>query len=255
MKYFNKKSILFSLLLGFLVVGTTVVAANVIQHVENYFEANQENPNENTNQEIGNLGSTYTESQNDIATSTTEYGEVDNISIFNGLRQGDDQNVDANSWVREFLFKDFTDATTTPISISNDQGEVIYVQRVGIKLTGMPTSTTQMFLGTSTEDGLQDDNATQCAVTDPDDRLVALMDNILITDGSTVDATSTIFWSETYPANDTGYGTSIYGVQVNPDERIILYASTTDADCDGAELVSSDAAFDGKIFIEYGHYK
>lgn len=248
------------MLLG-LLVGTTVLGATyMIQNVENLNIGGDslDIPNEITNQISGIsefLGGIFTDNQNDTATTTIDYTTLGNLSIHSNFRQGDDPNIDNNSWTRDYLFKDFTDNTTTPILIENKQGQPIYLQKVGIELTGLPTSTLQMFLGTSTAAGVQGDSATQCAITDPDDRLAALMDNILVTDGGTLDATSTIFWSDSYAADDHGYGTNIKGIPVNPGEYIMLYASTTDADCDLGELTTGSEYFDGKIFIEYGYWK
>lgn len=256
MKFFTKKSIFLGLLLGFAIGTVAFGATYMIQHVENFTAGNDSSiPNVNTNQEISSLGGTYAETQDDMATSTTPYGEVNSISIFDRFRKGDDPNVDQNSWTEKYLFSDFVDNTTTPVLIQNQEGRTIYIQRAGIELTGVPTSTLQMFLGTSTPVGVPTDSATQCAITDPDTSITALMDNILVTDGTLLDATSTIFWSEAYVADDHGYGTNIKTIPVKAGEYLMLYASTTDADCDLGELTTGTEEFDGKIYLEYGFWE
>ena len=205
-------------------------------------------------------GANFNEPQNDIATSTLDLQAEGSISIHDRLRFGDDPLVNNNSVTKKFLFKDFADATTTIFAIENQEGKNIYVQRIGLELTGLATTTMQFFVGTSSVDHVTPDDATIAAIANPGagnaaDYLTGLMDDVLVTDLSALDATGTILLSDVveYAPVDLGHGTRIEGVPVSPGSFILGYASTTDPD--GAQtnygISGTDNLFDGKVYIEY----
>jgi len=193
------------------------------------------------------LGSAYSEAQNDMATSTQDLSDHGGLSIFDRLRFGDEPATDSNSVTYKYLFKDFASASSTVFDVKNEEGQTVYVQRIGLKLEGLATTTSQLFVGTTTDGYVN--LTTQLAVTDPDGAITTLMDNVLVTDLSVVDATNTMLWSESFVANDSGYGTAIKGIPVLAGQHITGFASSTDADRDGAEITTGD--FDGEVFIEY----
>ena len=197
------------------------------------------------------FGGSYSEVQNDIATSTTKAIEVNNLSIYDRLRFGDNPTINQNAVTYKYLFSNFADATTTPFAVQNKEGKNIFLVDWGIELTGMATNTMQMFLGTTSNGMVPADNATQRAISNPDNTLTSLSDNILITDGGIYDATSTvIFFTPTYnPAVTHGYGAYMGATPVKPGQYINLYASST-SDVN-SDIAGSANLFDGKIWLLY----
>ena len=193
-----------------------------------------------------------------IATSTVDWSNQPNISI-DGSYKGAGLRFDMGSRTKDGINYgydngDFTTSSSTIFSIENTSGKSVYITNGFLKVSGLATSTTQLFVGTST-DGYINHSTVYGAVKDPTDSITSIMDNVLITDGSVLDATSTVFSLLDFPGSDTGKGN--YGVIINPGEFIVGYASTTDADNDGAEIAGADTSatttsyFDGSYWLEY----
>lgn len=192
-----------------------------------------------------------------IATSTVDWSNQPNISI-DGSYKGAGLRFDMGSRTKDGISYgydngDFTTSSSTIFYIENTSGKIIYVTNGFLKTTGLATSTTQLFVGTSTDRYIN--HNTYGAVADPSDSITSIMNNVLITDASSLDATNTVFSLLDFPGSDTGKGN--YGVIVNPGEFIVGYASTTDADNDGAEIAGADTTasttsyFDGSYWLEY----
>ena len=204
------------------------------------------------------FGAAFTESQNDIATSTTPFNGRGSISLWDALRYGDDPLINKNSLTEKFLFQSCNDATSTLIAIENREGKTIYPTQWGIELTGLSTTTIQMFVGTSSSAIIEDDRV--IGVPDVTDQTVALGDDILVTDGSLQDATSTEFitnvlWSDSsvYNPKDAGYGTNLGNVPVHAGEFIGVKASTTKADGTMDQFETDE--FDCNFFLRYNIFK
>ncbi len=192
-----------------------------------------------------------------IATSTVDWSNQPNISI-DGSYKGAGLRFDKGSRTKDGISYgyengDFLTSSSTIFSIGNTSGKNIYVTNGFIKTSGLATSTTQLFIGTSTDGYIN--LATYGAIINPTDSITSIMDNVLITDVSLLDATNTVFSLLDFPGSDTGKGN--YGIIVNPGEFIVGFASTTDADNDGAEIAGADTSvattsyFDGSYWLEY----
>jgi hypothetical protein len=262
-------AVLISLALGLVVASGYVIAGgsggfdnqtNNIGNVENFNVINPENPNADLGK-ISLGAGTYTENQDDIATSTTDAVGVNNLSIWDRVRYGDDVLSNKNSVTEKFLFKSFTAASTTLFAIQNNEGQPIYIQDIGLKFTGIPSSTMQFFVGTSTSEYV---NRTLVeGVTDiSSSGLCALMDDVLMTDGGTLDATNTVLWATedeagTFAGCANGFSADFRQVPIAPGAWIVGMASTTEyasGVTDGTKLGAGDY-LDGKVYIKYRFMK
>jgi len=195
----------------------------------------------------------FAENQDDIATSTTPFRHTSSVSVNDGFRLGDDPVINRNSVTEKFLFKDFADATTTLLAIQNKEGKNIYFNWLAFEFSGMPTTTAQLFVGTTTAGLVPTDDSTQRDITNPDNTLTALADNILITDLSVLDATSTVIWigceDADYKPAQKGYGQDLCNTPVKPGEYVTVYASSTPDD--NGDIVNGGNLFAGKMFGKY----
>lgn len=202
------------------------------------------------------------ETQTDMATSTASLSELGGISIYDRLRFGDDPDTDSNSITYKWVMKDFTAATSTLFAIKLEEsdgsnpGARIYLDDIALKLTGLATTTIQMFVGTSTSQYVNNDSLS--AVTNiAASNFCSLMDDVLITDTGVFDATGTVLWAQTdaagaYAGCDVGFGTDFRNIPIIPGTYIVGNAtSTNEASQSVEEIFTSGDLFDGTVYIRY----
>jgi len=214
-------------------------------------------------------GGAFVEGQEDIATSTTDFQNLGNVNIFSDLRFGDDPVIGRDGVTYGFLIKSFVDATTTE-SFENTSGRTVYVASIGLRFDGMPTTTVQYFVGTTSDGFFRgiDEGGTRQET--PDNTITAIFDNINIADGGIYDATNTTIWLETngewYPPVK-GFGIWRHGdplgtvwattsnplaVPILPGEFLTVHASSTvDDDTNQGAIMGSGNLFDTSIFVSY----
>lgn len=206
------------------------------------------------------LGSgSYVEDQNDIVTSTTPYSTQLGINLWDGLRWGDDPNIDSYCMKEKFLWKDFTDATNTIFAIQIQEGDGatkrIYLDEIDLQLTGMSTTSgaLQVFVGTSTDANTSDDYSDLIAETDPNE--FGLMNGITVSHESTSYGTSTVFNSDNYPRTASGVyaTTTVSDIPLYAGTYIVGFASTSGEQDKGTGFFSGDQ-FAGRVFIKYRTY-
>ncbi|MFZ5559371.1 MAG: hypothetical protein ACOZAL_01090 [Patescibacteria group bacterium] len=202
------------------------------------------------------LGSgAYTEDQDDMATSTLDLADMGGLSIFDRLRFGDEPATDNNSVTYKYAYKDFTDATATLFAIQVQESDGastnpnVFIDEIMLQLDGMPTTTIQMFVGTSSSQYVNYTN-TIVGTGNIAGGPIGLMDNVLVTDGGLYDATNTVFssYDSTFAPPNLGYGTDERAIPITPGAWIVGVASTTDGDA--GDFYTGDL-FDGKVFIRY----
>lgn len=196
------------------------------------------------------------EDQTDLATSSTDTTQLGGVTIQDRLRFGDNETEDINSVTQKFLFLDFSDATSTIFSIKNEEGQTIYIDRMGFEFSSMATNTVAIFVGTTSAGVIPTDDATQRAITNPANTLTALVDNFLITDGTALDATGTIVWlpdnEGDYKPTSRGFGQDMRNIPILAGEFITAYASST---LNNDVITLTKNLFAGKVYIQYRFLK
>ena len=211
------------------------------------------------------------------STSTVAlFSAFDSINVTNCIRYGDEVTVNVDGMQYCYREIDFTDATITPVAFRNPYGETMWLERVGLKLTQVPTTTVSMAVTTSTVGSIASDNLTTL-----DDGIAAtarLMRPFgALRDVSSVvsTATNTIYWlrptslsSTSTPADGgsmgifrTVYAGTLEGtdmrafpIPIAPDVFINVFATSTKAD-NNVTITGTGNIFNGKLILLFSFTK
>lgn len=196
------------------------------------------------------LGDATFGSRGITSTVTPEiFTDLNELSVRECYRIGDEGLVDAESYTRCLIVQDFTDATITPIVLGNpfDIDDTVYIRELWLESLGKATSTVRLAVTTSTAAFISGDDLT---ILDEDAGTATLMrtfGNAWGADNGAV-ATGTNFFLTHYAGTDTNVASSQLPIEWANDVNILVFATST-GDSNSYPITGSDNTFDGELYL------